>query len=258
MNESSWAPVNPFVPDGRILVIGASSGIGLAAAAMAYRAGASVVGVARGEAGLRRSFAAIDGSDTDRLLPIVADVRDPAGLESIFTRAGTIDHVLLTAGFAATGPTRTTPWSTLEPAYTDRLATAFAVAQRAAPALASGGSLVFTSGGFAVRPASDTSVVAAGLAALETFVRGLALELAPRNRVNAIRPGRIDTPMLRGALARSAGGPVDDESVSAVGRSIPLGRVGTADEAAHAALFLMANAYITGVTLSIDGGQGLR
>ncbi|WP_051637046.1 SDR family oxidoreductase [Rhodococcus sp. UNC363MFTsu5.1] len=258
MNESRPAPVNLNVSDARILVIGASSGIGLAAAAMAYRAGASVVGVARGEASLKRSFTTIGGPDAARLVPIAADARDPAGLESIFTHAGPVDHVLLTAGFAATGPARTTPWPALESAYRDRLATAYAVAQRAAPTLAAGGSLVFTSGGFAIRPAADTSVVAAGLAALETFVRGLALELAPRNRVNAIRPGRIDTPMLRGALARTAGGPVDDESVAAAGRSIPLGRIGDAREAAHAALFLMANSYITGVTLGVDGGQGLR
>ena len=79
------------------------------------------------------------------------------------------------------------------------------------------------------------------------------MELAPsRLRVNAVRFGRVDTPLMR-----SMPGLDSDKAVAAAGSTAPLGRFATAEEAAAAALFLMANNYVTGQVVTIDGGESL-
>jgi NAD(P)-dependent dehydrogenase (short-subunit alcohol dehydrogenase family) len=78
----------------------------------------------------------------------------------------------------------------------------------------------------------------------------LAVELAPAGvRVNTVRSGPTDTDMFRGLL-----GGADDAAVGAVGAPFPLGRIARAEEVAAAALFLMANQYVTGTVITVDGG----
>jgi NAD(P)-dependent dehydrogenase (short-subunit alcohol dehydrogenase family) len=79
------------------------------------------------------------------------------------------------------------------------------------------------------------------------------VELAPaRLRVNTIRFGRIDTPLLRAQPGLDS-----DAAVAAAGANALLGRFGTAEEAAASALFLMANNYVTGQVITVDGGETL-
>jgi NAD(P)-dependent dehydrogenase (short-subunit alcohol dehydrogenase family) len=98
-------------------------------------------------------------------------------------------------------------------------------------------------------PGASAGLSAAG--AVETLTRSVGVELAPaRIRVNTVRFGRIDTPLLR-----STPGLETDEAVAAAGSSWPLGRFGTAEEAAATALFVMANNYMTGQIITVDGGE---
>jgi NAD(P)-dependent dehydrogenase (short-subunit alcohol dehydrogenase family) len=88
---------------------------------------------------------------------------------------------------------------------------------------------------------------------VETLTTARSVEFAPaRLRVNAVRFGRIDTPLLR-----SLPGLDSDEAIAAAGSTAPLGRFGTAEEAAASALFLMANNYVTGQIITVDGGETL-
>ena len=82
-----------------------------------------------------------------------------------------------------------------------------------------------------------------------SLTRGLARSLAPRGiRVNVVAPGAVDTAMMEG---------LSDESLTAFLAQVPLGRMGTADEVAATALFLVSDAaaYVTGATLNVSGGQ---
>ncbi|MFC9226772.1 SDR family oxidoreductase [Streptomyces hygroscopicus] len=134
-----------------------------------------------------------------------------------------------------------------------RLQAAFAAARAAATRLPAGGSLTFSSGILVVRPAPGMTAPLSVAGAVETLTKALAVELAPaRLRVNAIRFGRIDTPLLR-----SLPGLDSDDAVAAAGSTTPLGRFGTAEEAAASALFLMANNYVTGQVITVDGGETL-
>lgn len=109
-------------------------------------------------------------------------------------------------------------------------------------------SVTFFSGSAAYKASSGGSIVAALNAALDGLARTLALELAPV-RVNVISPGIVDSPVWD-FLPPAARG----NALASIGASLPRGRVGTVDELADAAMFVMGNGFTTGTVLQIDGG----
>lgn len=112
--------------------------------------------------------------------------------------------------------------------------------------------MTFVSGAATERPnAHGTAIIAAAAAAMEALARGLALEQAPR-RFNTLSPGPIDTPMLNKALGDRRGALVDH-----LASTLPLRRLGTAEEAGAAVVFLMTNGWMNGATLNVDGGMRL-
>lgn len=158
-----------------------------------------------------------------------------------------------TGRFIRAGPLTGLSAGDIRTTFDSRLRAPFAAARAAAARLPAGGSLTFGSGILVVRPAPGMAAPPSVAGPVETLTRALAVELAPaRLRVNTIRFGRIDTPLLR-----SLPGLDSDDAVAAAGSTAPLGRIGTADEAAAAALFLMADNYVTGQVITVDGGEAL-
>ncbi|MEO3794935.1 SDR family oxidoreductase [Nonomuraea sp. B10E15] len=241
------------------VLIGASSGIGLAAGALLRSVGARVVLVGRDPDRLKaavsrvRSASRADAPD-DAVMGVPGDGADEQTLAEVFDRAGPVDHVLVTAGgISGAGPVAGLSADAVRATFDSRLGAAFAAARAAATRLPAGGSLTFSSGILVVRPAPGMTAPLAVTGAVETLTRALAVELAPaRVRVNTVRFGRIDTPLLR-----SLPGLDSDEAIAAAGSTAPLGRFGTAEEAAATALFLMANNYVTGQIITVDGGEVL-
>jgi NAD(P)-dependent dehydrogenase (short-subunit alcohol dehydrogenase family) len=124
-------------------------------------------------------------------------------------------------------------------------------ARYAAPRLRPGGSITFVTGGAVVRPPTHGSMITAAFAAVEALTRALALELGPL-RVNAIRPGYTDSAMW------SFLGPAErDDLRRRVAQTMPVGRMGTPEDIADAALFLMANPQVTGAIVEVSGGETL-
>jgi 3-oxoacyl-[acyl-carrier protein] reductase len=123
------------------------------------------------------------------------------------------------------------------------------------------GSIVVLASTLAFRSAPTTSAYAASKAALLSAAKSAALELAPRIRVNALAPGVVDTDMVRvprRALgANEDAAPVLAEQLEALRKLHPLGRLGTAEEVAEAALYLLEASWLTGSVLTIDGGLTL-
>ena len=117
-----------------------------------------------------------------------------------------------------------------------------------APRMPPTGSFTFCSGVSAFRPRANRSAGAAATAAVESFARAMAVELAPI-RVNSICPGSFDTPVLDRAF-----GERKDEVLRPYLDQLPLGRLGQPEELAHAMLFLMTATYVTGTVLHVDGG----
>jgi NAD(P)-dependent dehydrogenase (short-subunit alcohol dehydrogenase family) len=230
-----------------VVVIGGSSGIGLAAARQARAEGADVV---------------LTGRDPDRLQAAAADVgargstafdaTDPDALGAFFrTLPGPVDHVLVTAGRPYYAPLAQMDVADVRRHVAGHVGLVLEVACCAVGTVRPGGTLLFMSGTGARRPAVGISVTAALTAAMPALTANLALELAPV-RVNLIAPGFVDTP-LSGSLL----GDAVEERREQLRATLPIRRVVVAEDVAALAVHLMVNTALTGATFDVDGGQQL-
>jgi NAD(P)-dependent dehydrogenase (short-subunit alcohol dehydrogenase family) len=225
-----------------IVVMGGSSGIGLAAAKLAQHEGAAVTIAGRSLEKLAQAQRELDGVRT-----VVADVTDDAAVGRVFEELDHVDHVLISAGTIVNGKIVDNDLATLRHIVDERIWGPTYVVRHARPRM-TGGSVTFTSGGLSSRPRLGAAMITAGLAAVEALAPALALELAPV-RVNAVTPGLIDTPLLHAAYGANR-----DALVNSRAAALPGKRIGTADEVAQAIIMLMTNEYINGAVLHIDGG----
>lgn len=227
-----------------VLVVGASSGIGLATAREAATHGASVIAASRS---LERLEAVLGAAENVRLAAV--DMVDAGSVAGLFEDIEPLDHLVVSASAGEPGSfTDRTPEqarSYLEGKFWGTYRLAWHAAQR----MTETGSMTFVTGGLAARPTVGLADVTVAFAALEGLVRALAVELAP-NRVNAIRPGLIDTEMWSGLEPEARQRRYDQSS-----SSVPSGRVGRPEEVAQAAVFLMQSTFVTGSVLEINGGQ---
>ena len=224
-----------------VIIIGGSSGMGLAAAKMALEQGARVTIASRSTAKLT----AVQTAHPD-IKTAVCDITRPNDITHLFSRFDRVDHVFVTAGALITGKLIHSELVTLRTIIDQRIWALALIVKSAVPKMKDG-SMTFISGTWATRPPADGAFISAALAAVEALARGLALELAPI-RVNAISPGLIDTPSLENGRAQAE---------RWAQTSLPLKRMGQVDEIASAAIMLMTHTYITGEILHIDGGRRL-
>lgn len=176
----------------RVVIVGGTSGMGLAAARAAVQAGAEVIVAGRRSVSERSADADRDA----RIGHETVDVTDEASVKAMFERIGTLDHVLITA---APKPGTWGAFLDQDVAGAQQYMNAkffgsWACARWAAPRMPADGLITFLTGGAAVRPRVGASMVSATFAALGTLARGLAIELGPL-RVNTIRPGYTDSEM---------------------------------------------------------------
>jgi NAD(P)-dependent dehydrogenase (short-subunit alcohol dehydrogenase family) len=235
----------------KILIVGGSSGMGLALARRCLEEGAHVIIAGRSEAKLS---AARDGLGRQGTLETaVVDISREDEVAALFERIGRLDHIVSTAA-AIEGAYRLLPEIELKAAQRvveSKFYGPLLLAKHGAPKLPPTGSLTFVSGIAAYRPAARGSVVAAVNAALEGLVRALAVELAPI-RVNAVSPGWVDTPIWE-----LVAGDAKNETLAAMARRLPAGRVGRPEDIADAIRFLIGNRFTTGETLHVEGGHRL-
>jgi NAD(P)-dependent dehydrogenase (short-subunit alcohol dehydrogenase family) len=227
---------------GHVVVIGGSSGIGLAAARLARDEGAAVTIAGRSQEKLIQAQ-----QELGQVHTVVMDITDEGAVEKGIAGLSRVDHVLLSAGTIVNGAIVKNDLATLRRIVDERLWGLTSVVRHAAPRM-SEGSITFTSGSLSSRPRPGSAMLTAMLSAVEALAPALALELAPV-RVNAVTPGLIDTPLLHTAYRAERDTIVTNRAAVLPGR-----RVGTAEEVAQVILMLMTNAYITGEVVHVDGG----
>jgi NAD(P)-dependent dehydrogenase (short-subunit alcohol dehydrogenase family) len=227
-----------------VVVFGASSGMGLATAKAARTAGAEVTIVARDPQRLDRARAEVGAGTRAESL----DGADADAVRSLFDSFDRVDHVASFTGDQPHASVADTSHDLFQRAMDARVWAARNVCAAAAPRMPPTGSFTFCSGVSAFRPRANRSAGAAATAALESFARAVAVELAPI-RVNTICPGSFDTAVLDRAF-----GDRKDEAMRPYLAQLPLGRLGKPEELAHAVLFLMTATYVTGTVLHVDGG----
>jgi NAD(P)-dependent dehydrogenase (short-subunit alcohol dehydrogenase family) len=229
----------------RVLVVGGSSGIGLATAAAAGADGAFVTIASRSQSKLDAALTRLAGNAR----AVVLDAGDEAAVERFFTDEAPWDHVVVSAAQTRTGPVRTLALADAKAAMESKFWGAYRVARIAK--IKDGGSLTFVSGFLSVRPSASSVLQGAINAALEALARGLALELAPV-RVNAVSPGLIATPLWSGMA--------DDKReamFAGAAQRLPARRVGQPEDIANAVLFLATTPFATGSTVRVDGGGAI-
>ncbi|WP_280263323.1 SDR family oxidoreductase [Nocardia wallacei] len=231
------------------LVIGGSSGMGLALAARLLAHGHRVIIAGRSADRLDGAAAALAAGD--RLHRRRVDIADETAVERLFGEFPTLDHVVVTAADmrAGYGPLGEFPLADARAVVDTKILGPWLVAKHAAPRLT--GSLTVTSGIAAYRPATGASMVATANAALEGLVRALALELAPI-RVNAVSPGWVDTPIWD-----QFAGAAKQERLSAMSARLPVARIGRPDDIAAAFHAVLSNEFMTGSVIHVDGGHRL-
>ena len=227
----------------KVLVIGGSSGMGLAVATAAVQAGATVLIAGRSESRLKEAAAKI-GSGV-KWHPV--DFTDEISVKRLFDFAGPIDHLVIPGSAVRTGPLKDLPVADAKFSMDSKFFGPYLAVKEAQ--VNPQGSIILFSGILSRRPDKGYPILAAVNAAVETLGKALAVELAPV-RVNVISPGMTrDTGAYLGMPD-----PAREEMFSAVARSLPVKRVGLPADIASVAIELMSNSFITGTVIDVDGG----
>jgi NAD(P)-dependent dehydrogenase (short-subunit alcohol dehydrogenase family) len=233
----------------RAVIIGASAGIGEAAAEAFAARGAAVTITGRSKERLDQAAQRIGHP----VLAAELDATSRGALDAFFATAGTIDHLVLSAspGAVGVGPIATLDEAALRQAFDGKFFAHVKAIQAALPQLRRDGSVTMVTAATARAAFAGTAGIAAANGALETLVAPLAVELAPL-RVNAVSPGVIDTDWWN-ALPEDQRRTYFD-SVAAVS---PVRRIGKPDDVADAIVYLAGAGYVTGTVLECTGGINL-
>jgi NAD(P)-dependent dehydrogenase (short-subunit alcohol dehydrogenase family) len=229
----------------RVVVLGGSSGIGLAVAQQVVAQSASVVIASSNADRVKQAVETLDGKAEGHTL----DLSNEQDIESFFQRLGDFDHLVFTAGDTLQlNDLVATDINKARHAFELRFWAVLAAVKYASRHIRNGGSIVLTTGVAGERPHKGWTLAASVCGAIMSLTRALAVELAPI-RVNAVSPGVVRTNLWKHMQEKERDGMYEN-----VGQTLLVGRVGEASEIARAYLFLMQEGYSTGQTVVVDGG----
>lgn len=238
--------------DKNVVITGGGSGMGFAMAKLVVDEGARVMITGRSQATLDAARERL-GRNAVAARGNVASLPDLDALAArVKSELGTIEALFVNAGIAAVTPFESTTEKLYDESFAVNVKGAFFTVQKLAPLLSTGAGVVLTTSIANVMGLPETSVYAAGKAALRSMARSLARELLPRGiRVNAVSPGPIDTGALEKTMTEEAAERFKAQRVA----DNPMRRFGTPDEIARVAAFLAFDAtYTTGAEFVVDGG----
>jgi NAD(P)-dependent dehydrogenase (short-subunit alcohol dehydrogenase family) len=228
-----------------VLVVGRGSGIARATVLAVRAAGARVVVAGRNPDALSAAY------DDRGIMAERVDLTDESSVRALAERLGRVDHVVSTVSARARGLVGDLDPDVVTESFRTKVVGPILLAKHFAAHLPADGSFVFFSGHSATKTDPGMLAVGATNGAVDVITRGLAVELAPI-RVNAISPGTIDTGAYDG---------LGEQRKAALFSHLvehnPARRIGTVDDIAGAVVFALTNAFLTGTSLAIDGGETL-
>lgn len=242
------------------LITGGTSGIGLATAKLLCANGARVAITGREADALERARKVIEGD----VLPLQVDVLSRNFLQKMALNVqqafGALDIFFANAGVAHVTPLATTNEAQYDALMNTNVRSVFFSVQAIEPIMREGGSIILNAAWLNQVGVPGRAVLSASKAAVRSFARTLSAELLGRRiRVNAVSPGLIETPILRGVGQSEHPGQTESqfrEYLAGASKMIPIGRLGRPDEIAAAVLFLASDSssYMLGSELVVDGG----
>jgi len=243
-----------------VLITGSAGGIGRAAVQLFAKQGWNVIGVDCSDFG--------EGFPSDGLF-INADISDAGQFAFLYDKlkqyTGYLNAVVNNAAIQVSKPIVETTVEEWDQVIATNLRPVFIGARYAHPLLctAGGGAIVNVSSVHAIQTSANIAAYAASKGGILALTRAMAIEFAPNNiRVNAVLPGAVDTPMLRGGMSRGIQGAGSiSERLDNLARKTVNGRIGTPEEIAQSIYFLADNtqsSFMTGQALVVDGGATAR
>lgn len=241
---------NPFSLESKtVLITGASSGIGRATAIECAKIGARCVITGRNQERLQQTFEQLEGQGH---VQIIADLASQEGIQTLAEQVPQLDGLVNNAGINLMKPISFIKEDDLEKIYTTNtfapiLLTKFLLKKKK---LNAGASIVFISSSAAMGSGIGNAVYGTSKAAIMSFSKYCARELAPKIRSNSIHPGMVETELIQGRE-------FSDADMEADRQKYLLKRYGKPEEIAYAVIYLLsdASAWITGHALVIDGGR---
>ncbi|KPV43062.1 SDR family oxidoreductase [Alicyclobacillus ferrooxydans] len=228
----------------RVVIVGGTSGIGLAVAKAFLNRGADVIVASRSEEKIQAAKTELG----ERASGHVLDFRNEENVKAFFETVGEFDDLVVTAGDGVMGPFESLPVDEAKSAFDSKFWGQYVTVKAALPHVKKSGSITLTSGVYGQRPPQGASALAAINSAVEGLARGLAVDAAPI-RVNVVSPGLVDTPIYSGMEQTAREGMFD-----AVAQSLLLKHVAKPEEIAEAYVYLAENTFTTGSTMQIEGG----
>jgi NAD(P)-dependent dehydrogenase (short-subunit alcohol dehydrogenase family) len=232
----------------RVVVLGGTSGIGLAVARKAAGEGASIVIASSSEAKVDRALQQLSGSAAG----LTIDLTQEDSIRSFFAELGAFDHLVYTAGEPLLSePLETFSLERAQNFFGVRFWGAFLAVKHGAPLIRKGGSIVLSSGMASRRSRKGWSIISSVCGATEAMTRALAVELAPL-RVNLVCPGLVKTELWDSMSTEAR-----EAMYQRAEQNLLVGRPGEADDLAEAYLYLMKNGFSTGQVVVVDGGASV-
>ena len=237
----------------RAVIIGGTSGMGLATAKMLLDGGARVLVTGRSQAGLDSAQKELGKN----AVVVSSDARSLTDIDTLASRVkaefDTFDLLFANAGFSIPAPLESVTEAVYDEMFNLNAKGPFFAVQKLAPLINRGGAVVLTTSIANVKGMPGQAAYGAAKAALRSFARVLAAELLPQEiRVNAVTPGPINTPILDKAFPDKDMADHIREQMTGI---VPMKRFGTSEEIAKAVLFLAFGAtFTTGAEFPVDGG----
>ena len=247
---------NPFSLEGKtVLITGASSGIGAETAVECSRMGATVIITGRNEERLEQTLSKLDISFGSSHKMIVADLTEESSLALLVEQVGTVDGLVNNAGINRVKPVSFIKQEDLNYVFLNNTWTAINLTRWLCKKkkLNKNSSIVFTSSVSAFYNAPGRALYAGSKAALTSFMRSFAIELAEKGiRANAVHPGMVETKMIKENLT--------EEELQNNLKEYPLNRYGRPIDVAYAIIYLLSDAssWVTGTSMIVDGGFMLK
>lgn len=233
----------------RVVIMGGSSGIGLATAQMLVNVGTQVIITGRSQDKLDAALAQLG----ERATGTAVDATSRPQVDAFFQACGPFQHlVIAVSGAAGAGVFRQLDLNALRHGFEAKFWAQVAIAQASLETLQRDGSLTFITAASSRNANPETAGLAAINGALDAMIPPLANELRPL-RVNAVSPGVIATPWWD----RVPEGFRNDYFAQSAA-TVPVGRVGQPEDVAQAIVFLIQNGFMTGTIIDCDGGARVK
>lgn len=231
----------------RLVIIGGTSGIGLATAKLAAKQNMQLVVT---------GFKPEENASLKNELPADTqfyqlDISNESAVKSFFDGIGEFDYLTTPGSMTPKGPFLTMDTHIAKSGFDSKFWGQYYAAKYGMPYLREGGAIALFSGFVSHKPQKNLVVMASVNSAVEGLGRALAIELAPI-RVNVVAPGMIDTPRYASMSEHDR-----QTMFEQLANKLPVGRVGNAEDVAKAVLLMLTNTFMTGQTIFVDGGHVL-